>query len=73
MPTAKQRINISVSEEMRHALGRLAKRDNTPLASKAVHLLSLAIEIEEDHYFDARAKERDKKSVRWTLHKDAWR
>lgn len=73
MPTTKKRINICVSEEMDEALERLAKRDEEPVATKAAGLLKTALEIEEDRYFEALARERDTKQTRWVSHKNAWR
>ena len=72
MSTIKQRINISVSEEVGYALERLAKRDKSPVATKAAAPLALALEIEEDRYFEEIAKKRDVKGARWTSHKSAW-
>lgn len=48
MPTTKYRVNLSVSPDMRSALQSLAKRDRTSVASKALDLMRLALEIEED-------------------------
>ena len=53
-------------------LSRIARRDNVPQATKAVYLLGLALEIEEDRYFEEIAKKRDVKGARWTSHKSAW-
>ena len=73
MATTKKRINVSVSSEVNDALGRLAKRDKEPVATKAADLLALALEIEEDRYFESIANKRDTKSVRWATHEDAWK
>ena len=48
MATTKKRINISVSNDVEKALESLAKRDEVPVATKAVQLLRSALEIEED-------------------------
>ena len=61
----KQRINISVSKSMRDALKNLAKRDAVPEATKAADLLALALEIEEDRYFEKLAASRLKKKINW--------
>lgn len=58
---------------MRDALARLAKRDQMPEATKAAGLLAFALEIEEDRYFEALARKRDVKGIRWISHEAAWR
>ena len=58
MATVKTRINISVSKSTRDALKALAKRDQEPIATKAVRLLEEALELEEDAYLSAIARER---------------
>jgi hypothetical protein len=72
MPTTKKRINISLSRDLEKAIETLAKRDNIPEATKAVNLLRVALEIEEDQVWDELASARDKKSVKFTSHKKAW-
>jgi cation transport regulator ChaC len=72
MATTKKRINISVSKEMETVLEKLAKRDQVPQATKAEHLLQLAIEIEEDQVLDAIASKRDTKNASFVSHKKAW-
>ena len=69
----KKRINISVSKEIDAAMIALAKRDRVPLATKAVHLLSMALEIEEDQVLDALAAKRDTRRARFVSHALAWR
>jgi len=73
MATTKKRINISVSKEVDDALGRLAKRDQVPQATKAEHLLRMALEIEEDEVLDAIAAKRDTAKTRFVPHSSAWR
>jgi hypothetical protein len=73
MATAKKRINISVSKEVEDALGKLALRDQVPQATKAEHLLRLALELEEDQVLDAVARARDSKKARFVSHSSAWR
>lgn len=53
-------------------LSRIAKRDNIPQATKAVYLLGLALEIEEDIALDKIASERDSKNTHFLNHKQAW-
>ncbi len=73
MATAKQRINVSLSTDMRKALSVLAKRDQVPQATKAAQLIREAIELEEDwvlsSIFDARFSQ---KNVTYLSHKQIW-
>lgn len=72
MATTKKRINISVSKETEKALERLAKRDQMPQATKAEHLLSIALELEEDAFLSTVADKRlAQKKVRWVKDSDA--
>ena len=73
MATTKKRINISVSKDLDDILGKLAKRDQVPQATKAEHLLRIALEIEEDETLDAIAAKRDTGKVRFVSHATAWR
>lgn len=72
MATIKKRINISLPSSLDIMLSRIAKRDNIPQATKAVHLLGIALEIEEDMVFDKIARKRDVKNARFLIHKQAW-
>ncbi|MBI5003889.1 hypothetical protein HZC00_02245 [Candidatus Kaiserbacteria bacterium] len=74
MATTKERINISITKDMRKALAGLAKRDQVPEATKAAALLDLALELEEDAYFEKVATERLKGKVRWVRdHDEIWK
>lgn len=74
MPTAKTRINVSVSDELNSALRKLASRDQVPTATKAERLLEIALEIEEDEVWDKIASIREKtKSARYLSHNLAWK
>jgi hypothetical protein len=68
MATIKSRINISVPEEVKHALVQLAKRDQIPAATKAEHLLEIGLELEEDQAWDQIAAKRDTKNARFHTH-----
>ena len=72
MTTIKKRINISLPPNLDIMLSRIAKRDNVPQATKAVYLLSAALEIEEDIVLNKIARERDTKNARFLTHKQAW-
>jgi len=74
MATLKNRINISLSKDVDRALAALAKRDQMPRATKAVELLNLALELEEDAYLGAVASEREKTSRALFLsHEEVWK
>jgi hypothetical protein len=73
MPTTKKRINISVSKDIDESLERLAERDQVPQATKAEHLLRIALELEEDDVLNAIASRRDKKGSKFVPHASAWR
>jgi hypothetical protein len=72
MPTTKRRINISLPANLEKLLSQVAKRDKMPQATKAVHLLGLALEIEEDVALDMLASKRDTKGARFLTHRQAW-
>lgn len=73
MPTTKTRINISLSDEMETILSGLAKRDAVPRATKAVDLMRLAMEIEEDIALNRIAESRDTDKAKFISHEEAWR
>jgi len=72
MATTKKRINITLPADLNIMLARIARRDRIPEATKAAHLLSLALEIEEDIVLHKIAAERDIKGARFVNHKKAW-
>ena len=72
MPTTKKRVNISLSLPIENILSKLAKRDDVPQATKAMELIRIAIEIEEDQIFDAIASKRDTEKVKFISHKKVW-
>lgn len=72
MATTKKRIIISLSKPIEQALELLAERDQVPQATKAVHLLETALEIEEDQIWNQVAEKRDTKNARFVSHKKAW-
>lgn len=73
MPTTKTRLNISLSDEMKVALRKLAARDRVPEATKAARLIEVALEVEEDQVWDTLAAKRDTKRARFISHKRAWK
>lgn len=73
MTTTKKRINISIRSDVDTALSALAERDNMPVATKAEHLLSIALEIEEDIALDAIADAREGDRKKFISHAEAWK
>lgn len=73
MPTLKSRINISLPNETKEALQKLAKRDRVPEATKAARLLEIALETEEDLFWNEIAQKRDKKDSKFITHANAWK
>ena len=72
MPTDKTRINISVTDETEKILKDLAKRDDVPVATKALELLRKAIELEEDKILSTIATARDKKGTKYISQDKVW-
>lgn len=73
MPTTKARINITLSPDVERALSRIAARDAMPAATKAAHLIRLALEIEEDEVLDMVARKRDTAKARFVPHRRVWK
>jgi len=73
MATTKTRVNISLSDEIKSALKKLAIRDQVPTATKAERLLELALEIEEDQVWDKIAASRLKIKGKYLSHNQAWK
>ena len=73
MPTEKTRINITLSPDIEQALSLVALRDAVPAATKAAHLIRLALEVEEDEIWDALARKRDTAKADFTSHSRAWK
>lgn len=72
MATTKKRINISLPEDIEISLKQIAARDDVPEATKAVHLIKLAMEIDEDDIWNTLAQKRDVKGTKFVSHKKAW-
>lgn len=72
MPTLKKRLNMSLPEDVEAAVAALAERDDVPQATKALHLIQLALEIEEDDVWNAIAEKRDTKDAKFLSHEKAW-
>lgn len=72
MPTIKKRLNLSLPESIDNALTNIASRDGVPTATKALELLTFALEIEEDIVLEGLALVRDEKTNKYVSHEDAW-
>jgi len=73
MATSKKRINISLPRDLEAALFMLAERDDVPPATKAIHLLQIAVETDEDDVLNTIASERDKKGAKFLDHDEVWK
>lgn len=72
MPTNKKRLNLSLPDMLDRVVTRVAMRDKVPVATKAVELLQIALEIEEDQAWNSAAQSRDRRGARFVSHRDAW-
>lgn len=72
MATTKKRINISLPDEIDISLQRLAERENIPQATVAVHLIKIALEVDEDDVWNKIAEKRDRSKAKFLSHKKAW-
>lgn len=73
MATSKKRINISLPKDLEEVLSELSGRDDVPQATKAVQLLRLAVEIDEDEVFNRIAEARDTGKSKFVSHQKAWK
>lgn len=73
MPSNKTRINLTVPAVMERDLQRIARREDRSLATTALDLLRLALDIEEDGDLLQIAKQRDKKNIVFISHARAWK
>lgn len=72
MSTAKSRINVSVPDDVKLALNSLAKRDQMPAATKAVRLIEIGLETEEDEIWNNIAAKRDQKNSKFYTHTEVF-
>lgn len=75
MPTKKRRINITPSDKLYIVLQQLAEQDDVPVSTKALELLSRAIDMDEveDKYFSKLAEMRDKPGATFIPHEEFWK
>ena len=72
MSTTKSRLNISLPDDTKKALLSMAKRDQMPAATKAVRLMEIGMETEEDEVWDKIAMRRDRKDTVFHSHAQAF-
>jgi len=72
MSTTKSRLNISLPDDTKKVLLSIAKRDQMPAATKAVRLMEIGMETEEDEVWDKIAASRDKKDAIFRSHTEAF-
>lgn len=72
MSTAKSRLNISLPDDTKKALLSFAKRDQMPAATKAVRLMEIGMETEEDEVWDKIAANRDRKDTSFHPHTEVF-
>lgn len=63
---------MSLPEDVEKALAMLSRRDKVPQAAKALYLIELALEIEEDDLWNALAEKRDTKDAKFISHEEFW-
>ncbi len=73
MAPTKTRLNISLSDDTKKAISKLASRDQVPDATLAARLIEIALELEEDQVWDKLAAQRAAQSVEYISHKNAWK
>ena len=74
MPTKKRRINITPSGKLYIILQQLAKQDDVPVSTKALELLTRAVDMDEieDAYFSKLADSLYKKNKGFISHEAFW-
>jgi hypothetical protein len=73
MATNKKRINVTLDSELEFLIENLAKRDQMSQSSKAVQLIRMAIELDEDEVLNQLAERRDLEKAKFVDHDQAWK
>ncbi|HEY1835222.1 MAG TPA: hypothetical protein VGG13_00150 [Candidatus Saccharimonadales bacterium] len=68
MSTTKSRLNISLPDDVKKALLSVAERDQMPAATKALRLMEIGLEVEEDDIWDKIAVSRDREDSVFQAH-----
>ncbi len=72
MPTLKQRVNLTMPAHINRSLSAAARRDRTTIAAKALDLVRVALELEEDAALLSLAEIREKGGGKNIPHAKAW-
>ena len=72
MTTAKQRVNITLDDEVYAALKKLAGKMKMTISGLGQDLIERALEINEDIYFARQADKRCSKKEKRISHAKAW-
>ena len=72
MTTLKKRINISVPKSLEDILNKMSNEEGVPVATKALELLKIAVELEEDAYFEKITLDRGSKDSKYIPHDKIW-
>lgn len=73
MGTVKQRVNITLDDEVYAALKNLSQKTKKTISGLGQELIEKALEINEDIYFSRKADERLKKKEKIIPHTKAWK
>ncbi len=75
MPTQHPRVNVVLEKTLYQSLFRIAKRDGVSLSLKARDLIREALELQEDLYWEEKAKARAKTfhAKNALRHEDVWK
>lgn len=73
MPTTKQRINITLEDELFLVLKNLADKAKQSLSSISIEMIKKSLEREEDMYFSEVADHRLNKKQKRITHSKAWK
>jgi hypothetical protein len=72
MSTTKSRLNISLPDDTKKTLLSIARRDQMPAATKALRLIEIGMELEEDEVWDKIAADRDHKDTTFHAHTEVF-
>jgi predicted DNA-binding protein len=73
MPTTKQRINITLEDELFLILKNMADKTKQSLSSISLNLIKRSLEREEDIYFSEVADARLSHKQKRVAHSKAWK
>jgi len=73
MPTAKQRINITLEDELFLVLKKIADKAKQSLSSVSIDLIKRSLERKEDIYFSEIADNRLSQKQKRIAHSKAWK